>query len=47
MEVRQITIHLPMPLLEQLRREAQKRGYGVKDLIVFSCCSYFENIVRE
>ncbi len=31
----QTTIRLPSELLEQLRREADERGYSVKDLVLF------------
>lgn len=31
----QTTIRLPPELLEELRREADRRGYPVKDLVMF------------
>lgn len=31
----QTTIRLPAELMEQIRREAQARGYTVKDLVIF------------
>ena len=41
MEREQITIRLPAELMEQLRREAQEKGYTVSDLIVFILWDYF------
>jgi predicted DNA binding CopG/RHH family protein len=43
MEREQTTIRLPTELMEQLRREAQERGYPVKDLIMFILSDYVEN----
>ena len=37
----QTTIRLPAELMEQLRREAQEKGYTVSDLIVFILWDYF------
>lgn len=31
----QTTIRLPAELMEQLRREADRRGYSIRDLVVF------------
>jgi predicted DNA-binding protein len=39
----QTTIRLPTELMEQLRREAQERGYPAKDLIMFILSDYVEN----
>lgn len=37
----QTTIRLPAELKEQLQQEADKRGYPVKDLIIFIFHQYF------
>lgn len=43
----QITIRLPVALKEQLQREAVRRGYPLKDLILFILWEFLENTVRE
>lgn len=47
MEQGQITLNLSKELKDKLQREAQERGYTIKDLIAFILHRYFENIVRE
>lgn len=42
MEKVQTTIRLPAELKEQLAREADKRGYTLKDLILVILNEYFE-----
>lgn len=39
----QTTIRLPCELMERLRREADLRGYTVKDLILFILNDYIGN----
>ncbi len=41
MEREQTTIRLPVELKEQLQQEADRRGYTVRDLIVFILWDYF------
>ena len=43
----QTTIRLPKELREQLQKEADYRGYTVKDLIMFILQDYLQNIVQE
>lgn len=40
MERKQITIRLPVELKEQLQQEADRKGYTVRDLIVFILQDY-------
>lgn len=47
MEREQTTIRLPVELKEKLQQEADRRGYTVKDLIMFILWNHFENIVQE
>lgn len=35
MDREQTTIHLPADLKEQIQRQAEERGYTIRDLIVF------------
>lgn len=46
-EREQTTIRLPKELLEKLKREADSKGYTVKDLIMFIIHDYFQNNFRE
>lgn len=43
----QMTIRLPVELKGKLQQEADKRGYTVKDLIMFILWKHLENIVPE
>ncbi len=43
----QRTISLPVALKEQLQGEAERRGYPLKDLILFILWDCLENTVRE
>lgn len=48
MEREQTTIRLPEELMKQLKREAEKKGYTIKDLMIFILGEYFEkSIVQE
>nr|DAZ33243.1 MAG TPA: hypothetical protein [Caudoviricetes sp.] len=47
MEIKQTTIRLPVELKEQLQQEAFKKGYTLKDLIVFIIKNYFLNTHLE
>lgn len=47
MEREQTTIRLPLELKEELQREADEKGYPLKDLILFILWNYFESIVPE
>lgn len=38
----QTTIRLPCELMDRLRREADKKGYTAKDLLVFLLWDYME-----
>lgn len=38
---KQITIHLPVELMKELEREADEKGYTIRDLIVFILWGYF------
>ena len=42
----QITIRLPIELKEELQREADIKGYTIKDLIIFAIQVYFQSIVQ-
>mgnify|MGYP001624574759 CR=1 FL=1 len=42
MEREQTTLRLPAELLEQLKQEAERKGYTVKDLTVFILWEYFQ-----
>ena len=44
MKREQTTIRLPVELKEKLQQEAMKKGYTIKDLIVFIIRNYFLNI---
>lgn len=46
MEREQTTIRLPAELMEQLKQEADMKGYTVKDLIVFILHDHYRNIVQ-
>lgn len=41
----QITIRLPAGLKEELKQEAEKRGYTVTDLIVFILWNYVHSTI--
>mgnify|MGYP004551247429 FL=1 len=42
MEREQTTIRIPADLKEKLQKEAEKKGYTTKDLIVFILWEYFQ-----
>ena len=44
MEREQTTIRLPVDLKEKLQQEAFRKGYTIKDLIVFIIRNYFSSI---
>ncbi len=44
MEREQTTIRIPADLKEKLQKEAEKKGYTTKDLIVFILWEYFQTI---
>lgn len=46
-DIEQTTIRLPAALKEQLQQEADKRGYTVKDFILFIVYQYFQNTFQE
>ena len=39
------TIRLPSELKEKLQMEADKKGYVLKDVIVFICWNYFQKAI--
>lgn len=43
MEREQTTIRLPSELKEQLQKEADHKGYTIRDLIVFILWDYFSS----
>ncbi len=47
MEREQTTIRLPCALKEQLQREADKRGYTIRDLIVIILLGYFHSSTAQ
>lgn len=47
MEQEQTTIRLSDELLDELKQEAERKGYTVKDLIIFILHEHFGNIVQE
>lgn len=47
MERKQTTIRLPNELKEKLQQEADRKGYTIKDLVMFILWRYLENIVQE
>lgn len=44
---KQTTIRLSAELKEELQREADERGYPLKDLILFILWNYLESTVLE
>jgi len=46
MKREQTTIRLPSELLEQLKREAQEKGYTLTDLILFILWGYLSTILQ-
>ena len=47
MEREQTTIRLPAELKEQLQKEADSRGYPLKDLLIFIFNQYRDRIQEE
>lgn len=47
MKREQITIRLPEELMNQLKREAEKKGYTTKDLIIFILEERFEKSTAQ
>lgn len=47
MEKEQTTIRLPVKLKSEIQQEADRRGYTIKDLIMFILWEYLGNIAQE
>lgn len=47
MKREQITIRLPIELRQKVQQEAERKGYTVKDLIIFIVHQYFQNIEQQ
>lgn len=43
----QTTIRLPAELMEQLKQEAEEKGYTVNDLVMFILWDYLKSVVPE
>lgn len=41
MKIKQITIRLSQELFDKLKEQADRRGYPVKDYVVFALQAYF------
>ena len=46
LEREQTTIRLPTELKEKLQREADRRGYTIKDLMIFIIQAYFQSTAQ-
>lgn len=47
MEREQTTIRLSEELMDQLKREAKKKGYTIKDLMIFILEEHFEKSIAQ
>lgn len=43
----QTTIRLPAELMEQLKQEAEEKGYTVNDLVMFILWDYLKSVAPE